>query len=176
LAVPSFIGLDTELAHLLWSCVLGAASVVLLGLLGRKIAGPRVGLIAAGLAAVYPNLWWHDGALMSETMAIFVSTVVMLLAYRFRAAPTTGRIVALGAACGLATLTRAELALLVPLVMLPLALSRSGERPDQLRRELEAVRAQIFELTEQLADAREELDAVREINRELLADRNRPAA
>jgi hypothetical protein len=35
--------------------------------------------------------------------------------------------------------------------------------------------AQIFELTESLADTREELDAVREINRELLADRNRPA-
>jgi hypothetical protein len=34
---------------------------------------------------------------------------------------------------------------------------------------------QIFELTESLADTREELDAVREINRELLADRNRPA-
>ena len=55
-------------------------------------------------------------------------------------------------------------------------LGAGSERPDQLRRELEAVRAQIFELTEQLADAREELDAVREINRELLADRNRPAA
>ena len=55
-------------------------------------------------------------------------------------------------------------------------LGAGGERPDQLRRELEAVRAQIFELTEQLADAREELDAVREINRQMLADRNRPAA
>jgi D-threo-aldose 1-dehydrogenase len=32
--------------------------------------------------------------------------------------------------------------------------------PDRLRRELEAARAQIFEMTEQLADAREELDAV----------------
>jgi chromosome segregation ATPase len=55
-------------------------------------------------------------------------------------------------------------------------LGRDGERPDELRRELQDARAQIFELTESLADAREELDAVREINRELLADRNRPAA
>ena len=55
-------------------------------------------------------------------------------------------------------------------------LGPDGERPDQLRGELQDARAQIFELTESLADAREERDAVREINRELLADRNRPAA
>ncbi len=48
-------------------------------------------------------------------------------------------------------------------------------RPDELGRQLQDAHAQIFELREQLADAREELDAVREINRELLADRNRPA-
>ncbi|MBA3264742.1 MAG: hypothetical protein H0T69_20185 [Thermoleophilaceae bacterium] len=54
-------------------------------------------------------------------------------------------------------------------------LEPGGERPDELRSQLQDAQAQIFELQEQLADAREELDAVREINRELLADRNRPA-
>jgi len=46
---------------------------------------------------------------------------------------------------------------------------------DQLRARLEAAHAHAFEVEESLADAREELDAVREINRELLAARNRPA-
>ena len=133
LAIPSFFGLDTELAHLLWSSLLGAGSVVLVGLLGREVAGPRAGIVAAVVAAVYPNMWWHDGALMSETMAIFVATLAVLLAYRYRAAPSTGRMVALGVACALATLTRAELVLLVPLVMLPLALGRPVERREQLR-------------------------------------------
>jgi hypothetical protein len=45
-----------------------------------------------------------------------------------------------------------------------------------LRRALQDAQAEAFELTEALADTREELDAVREINRELLADRNRPAS
>jgi chromosome segregation ATPase len=54
-------------------------------------------------------------------------------------------------------------------------LEPAAERPDELRNQLQDAQAQIFELREQLADAREELDAVREINRELLADRNRPA-
>jgi chromosome segregation ATPase len=53
-------------------------------------------------------------------------------------------------------------------------LEPAAERPDELRRQLRDAQAEIFELQEQLADAREELDAVREINRELLADRNRP--
>jgi chromosome segregation ATPase len=50
-----------------------------------------------------------------------------------------------------------------------------AERPEELRSQLRDAQVQIFELQEQLADAREELDAVREINRELLADRNGPA-
>lgn len=49
-----------------------------------------------------------------------------------------------------------------------------ADRPDELRAQLEAANAQAFEVGEALADAREELEAVREINRELLAQRNRP--
>jgi hypothetical protein len=47
------------------------------------------------------------------------------------------------------------------------------EPPDQLRAQLEREQAQVFELEETLAHAREELEAVREINRELLAGQNR---
>jgi hypothetical protein len=50
-----------------------------------------------------------------------------------------------------------------------------ADRPEELRAELEAAHAHAFELGEALAETREELDAAREINRELLADRNRPA-
>ena len=37
-------------------------------LLGRRLAGERAGLIAAGLAALYPTLIAADGALMSESL------------------------------------------------------------------------------------------------------------
>ena len=54
----------------------------------------------------------------------------------------------------------------------------SDERVDhasleELRGRLEESQAQTFELEETLADAREELEAVREINRELLSQHNR---
>lgn len=50
-----------------------------------------------------------------------------------------------------------------------------ADGPDQLRAQLDVAHAHAFEVQETLADTREELDAVREINRELLAARNRPA-
>jgi Family of unknown function (DUF6262) len=48
-----------------------------------------------------------------------------------------------------------------------------GATSDELRRGLEDAQARIFELEEALTDAREELEAVREINRELLSAQNR---
>jgi Dolichyl-phosphate-mannose-protein mannosyltransferase len=122
LTLPSLVGLDGEVAHMLWTCVLGSASVVVIGLLGREMAGARVGLIAAGLAAIYPSIWSHDGMLLSESMAIFTVALVLLLAYRYWHQPSLIRILWLGAACGLAALTRPELILLAPFIVLPLVL------------------------------------------------------
>jgi 4-amino-4-deoxy-L-arabinose transferase-like glycosyltransferase len=92
-----------------------------MGLLGRRIASPRAGLVAAGIAAVYPNFWLNDGLVMSETLVILTTAVVVLAAYRFWQAPRRATAIALGATLGLAALTRAEDILLVPLVVIPLA-------------------------------------------------------
>lgn len=120
LAFPSVFGLDTPVWHMLWSCLIGAATVAVVGLAGREIVGPRVGLLAAALAAVYPNIWSHDGFLQSESMAILASAVAILLAYRYWHRPSLGRMAVLGAVCGAAALTRSELLLLVPFVVVPL--------------------------------------------------------
>jgi 4-amino-4-deoxy-L-arabinose transferase-like glycosyltransferase len=122
LAIPSAMGLRTALEHVLWSMLLGTGTIAVTGALGRRVAGVRVGLVAAALAAVYPNIWLHDGALLSETMAIFVATVTLLLAYRAWDQPSMGRIVALGAACGAAMLSRSELVLLLPALLAPVVL------------------------------------------------------
>jgi 4-amino-4-deoxy-L-arabinose transferase-like glycosyltransferase len=120
LTLPSLVGLDGAVAHMLWTCILGSAAVAVIGLVGREVAGARVGLIAAGIAAVYPSIWSWDGMLLSESMAIFTVALVLLFAYRYWRHPSAARICWLGAACGLAALARAELILLVPLVMVPL--------------------------------------------------------
>ena len=68
-AIPSAIGLKSFLAERVWCCVLGAAAIVVCGYTGREIAGRRVGLIAAFLLAVYPNIWMTDELALSETIA-----------------------------------------------------------------------------------------------------------
>jgi 4-amino-4-deoxy-L-arabinose transferase-like glycosyltransferase len=119
LAIPSSVGLDGPLSHMLWSSLIGVGSVVLVGLTAREVAGPRAGLVAATLAAVYPNMWIFDGFLVSETMAIFTTILSIYLAYRFLRSPSFWRAAGLGLACGIAALSRAELVLLLPLLVLP---------------------------------------------------------
>jgi len=120
LALPSLLGFDGIRDHMLASCLIGTGTVALIGLLGRRIAGNVAGLVAAGVAAVYPNLWLNDGALMSETLALFLGVVVSYAAYRAWEVPSTRRFVELGAAIGLAALARAEAALMIVLLVVPL--------------------------------------------------------
>lgn len=92
--------------------LLGIALVAVIGLVGRRLAGPAVGLLAAAIAAVYPNLWINDSVIMSESLACLLTAVALLLALRFDDRPSLGGAAVLGAVVGLAALTRSELVLL----------------------------------------------------------------
>ena len=122
LAIPSLFRFRSVLDHQIWSCIIGAGTVALVGITGREIAGRRVGLVAAFTAAVYPNFWFYDSIVMSETLILFTTTLTIFVAYRFARGPTIWLAVGLGAAVGVAALTRAESILLVPLLVVPLAL------------------------------------------------------
>ena len=122
LSLASLIGFKSVLAHQIWSALISTAAVVMMGLAGRRLAGARVGLLAAGFAAVYPSFWFSDGLLLSETLLLLVMAVTTLLAYRLWERPTFGRAAALGAACAVAALTRAEAVLLLPFLVAPLIL------------------------------------------------------
>jgi 4-amino-4-deoxy-L-arabinose transferase-like glycosyltransferase len=122
LAPVSFLTREALIPQRLEMAVLGTAAVVVIGLLGRRIAGDRAGWIAAGIAAVYPNLWVNDGLIMSETIATLLVALALLYAYRLIREPRLWTALVVGALCGLAALTRAELLLLVPLLAVPAAL------------------------------------------------------
>jgi len=114
LAIPSALGLDSVDAHRVVSCLLGASAIVLIGLLGKRVGGPRVGLIAAAIAAVYPALWMLDASVRSESLYLPLVALVLLLAYQVT---SWRRALLLGIAIGLAALTRSEALLLVPLLL-----------------------------------------------------------
>ena len=126
LAVPSLLGLGTELEHRIAACVIGTVAVILISLLARRLGGSRVGLIAAGLAAIYPNLWQIDGLLFSEGLAAALVVLALILAYRLLDQPTYSRAIALGAVIGLGALTRPETILLTVLLAVPITLRASG--------------------------------------------------
>lgn len=126
LALWSRLGIDTITGHRLVSCLLGAATIVLVGLLARRLAptatANRVGLAAAVIAAVYPGLWINDVVLLSETAAVFTVTLAVTAGYAFWRSPTSGRAILLGGAIGLAALSRTEALGLLAFLVLPLAL------------------------------------------------------
>ncbi len=123
LALWSSIGLDGVTAHRLASGVLGCATIVVVGLLARRLAGNAAGLFAAGFVALYPQMWINDGMILSETMAIFMTAVALTAAYAFWRRPSMRNACLLGIACAAASLSRTELTLLFPLVVLPLGLT-----------------------------------------------------
>ncbi len=121
-AIPSAIGLKSFLAERVWCCVLGAAAIVVCGYTGKEIGGRRVGLIAAFLVAVYPNIWMTDELALSETIAPALVAGVLWFTYRFWKSPTIPRAIWLGAALGVAMLGRDELTLLVVFIFVPIVL------------------------------------------------------
>src|SRR3954463_14399988 len=68
LALFTLLGGDGILAQKRRFGLVGSVAFVLVGLLGRSVAGDRAGIVAAALAAVHPLLWLADGALMSEAL------------------------------------------------------------------------------------------------------------
>ncbi len=126
LAAVAKLGFETTLEQRIAGCLLGALAVGFVGLVGRQVAGRRAGLIAAFLAAVYPNLWINDGLILAESLYTVFVGVVLLLCYRLWRRPTYANAAWLGVAVAAATLTRSEGLTLLAFVVLPLAVVLPG--------------------------------------------------
>lgn len=121
------VGLDTPAQQLvLTATFIGTPTIWLGGLAGRAMHSERVGLIAAALIAVSPNVFSWDGMLYSESSAILGVTLTVWLAYRYWRSPSFAGAVFVALAAAFASMCRAELVLLLPALVLPL-LWRHGE-------------------------------------------------
>ncbi|WP_028059691.1 ArnT family glycosyltransferase [Candidatus Solirubrobacter pratensis] len=122
LSVVSWLGGTSVMWHRAFGLVCGAASIALMGVLGRRVGGDRLGLAAAGVCAAYPLMVVVDGALMSET-AYTPLVILVLLAALAR------RTFWLGAAIGLAALCRSEALLLLPVLAWPVLWRQGIAKP-----------------------------------------------
>lgn len=102
----------------------GGAAVWMIGLIALACAGPLAGVMAAGIAAVYPPLVWLPAYVLSESlfMPLALGCVMLLAAARARAdaerSPRAGGAlaVAAGLVAGIAILVRPGMLLFLPLV------------------------------------------------------------
>jgi len=133
LALVSLLGGAGYAAHQIASAVLGTATVVVCALLALRLAGPRAGLLAAGLGAFYPVYLVADASLRAESLFGLLVALALLAGYRAWERPTVWRLTQLGALIGLAALTRSEGLVLLVLLALPVVW-RAGEprRPAKL--------------------------------------------
>ncbi len=126
LSIFARLGARSVEAQRIGLTVIGSATVALVGLVGRQIAGARVGIVAAGLAAISPMMFLPEATLMSEAIFVFLVTMALFLAGRIRNHPGLGTFALLGLVLGLAVLTRAEAAVLSLLLVIPLAAGAAG--------------------------------------------------
>lgn len=120
LGLVSSLGFTSHAWHRLFSALLGAGCVLVVGLAARRWAGRRAGVFAAACAALYPNLWLNDAQLAAESVYALTIALVLLFAHRLWERRTWPEAAFLGAAIGLATLARAEALVLFGFLVIPL--------------------------------------------------------
>jgi 4-amino-4-deoxy-L-arabinose transferase-like glycosyltransferase len=94
--------------------VLGGLAVAGTFVLGRRLARSEVGVLAAGVAALYPFFIYYSGQLLTETLFMALVVWLFVVAYRAVAERSWRWFALLGGLGGLAALCRAEVFLFAP--------------------------------------------------------------
>jgi len=105
--------------------LVAAGTAILIYEIGRRVASPRVGFVAAAIASLHPYLVWHDVHMNREILDHFLAAAIVLLTLIAAARPTLRLAALLGVALGLGILGNVRLAAL-PLVVAAFILWRQG--------------------------------------------------
>jgi Tfp pilus assembly protein PilF len=117
-----------RLAALVLQALLGAAACVLTARTADAMGRPRDGVWAGAVLAVYGPAIFYDGALITPSLLLFLTTAAVLVAVRTAEAPGGRAGAVLGGLGGLLVLGRANHALLVPVLLGPWLLRGRGGR------------------------------------------------
>jgi 4-amino-4-deoxy-L-arabinose transferase-like glycosyltransferase len=123
---------NSLLSARLLNVVAGSATVVLVYLLGRKVFDRRIGLIAAGLLAVFPGQVFATSLIMTEPVFTFLFVLVLTVTVYTVLGKGDGRpwqAALIGVLIGAAALVRGEgllLAAIIPVLIFARRRSRKG--------------------------------------------------
>jgi 4-amino-4-deoxy-L-arabinose transferase-like glycosyltransferase len=129
LAGLDIAGLESAKQQRTALALISSAGVLLMALLGKRLGGAPVGIVAALIAAAHP-LWIQPAGIgMSESVYLVIIPAVLLIALSVLDHPTLWRVSLLGIAVGLATLNRSEaIGLLVVLAVPTLVMASAAWR------------------------------------------------
>jgi 4-amino-4-deoxy-L-arabinose transferase-like glycosyltransferase len=125
LALLDLIGISSPQGQRLVMSLVGTVTILVIAILARRVASVRVGIVAAFLAAVYPNIWINDGMLMPETLYVLTIAVSLLAVYRYLERPNLADLAVLSVALTAAATTRPESLVLFGVMVTPLVLTRT---------------------------------------------------
>lgn len=133
IAFVHVLGFGSPRSLQILGALLGGVTVLLAGILARRVAGPSVALVVAALVACWPSLMAADGAVMAESLATALVLWAVLAVDSARRNGRVWRWLLAGVPLGLAGLTRSELPLLAIVlvgmaVLIPGPDSQAGRR------------------------------------------------
>lgn len=94
-------------ARILLSTV-GAATCLLVFLIGRRVFSHKVGFLAGLLGAIYPFMWIPDGMLLPESLYAMLVMYFIFRLYLLREVLSAKNLILAGLSAGLIALTRTE--------------------------------------------------------------------
>ncbi|WP_426572997.1 glycosyltransferase family 39 protein [Aquihabitans sp. McL0605] len=110
---------DQVMAVVLVQSVLGAASVVFGAIVARRLAGRGAAIAAALGLAFYPNLIFHSGVILGETLynTLFLAFAALFVTTRWPDGLSKRRVALTGVVLGLAVMVRPISLAMVPVVV-----------------------------------------------------------
>ena len=105
------------LAVRLIQAALGASACALLAVAGRRFVGPRAGLIAGAILAIYPPAIFFDGLLQKSSLDLFLVVLLLVLLGEFMDRRRWAWLAGAGLALGAFMLNRENARVLYPVVL-----------------------------------------------------------
>jgi 4-amino-4-deoxy-L-arabinose transferase-like glycosyltransferase len=131
LGLLAWFGGRSLLAQQLLGVAIGLGVIAVTALVGRRYFNPRVGLLAAAIAALYPGFWVFEAQVLAEPLGLLVLGFFMLAVIVLRDRPTLGWSVIVGVISGLLALVRSEHLALLVVVVAPVLFRATSIAPFQ---------------------------------------------